>query len=142
MIRHRELREAEWQPIDRFETGISVEGVNSLTPGSCLRSEVLDLFFKHFNFSFEQWPDRNKNMRALTVFMFEKMVPSGKIASNAILQYKPLELMGKVFKNITSIFEVYPLILLPLNREQSHFAIGAISTKVTRNISSIEKVEF
>lgn len=60
------------------------------------------------------------------------------------INYKSsLQSIGSVYKNTSSIFEVNPLILMPLNRDQSHFALGAIHSQVKRSKSNkLESVEF
>ena len=104
-------------------------------------SEIVDLFFKHLNFSFEKYDKKIKNMKAYTVFIFEKLVPSGKVSeqrkNKVSINYQALKAMNKVYKLTSSVFEVNPLILFPLNRDKSHFALGAISSKITRKDDKI-----
>lgn len=37
-----------------------------------------------------------------------------------------------MYSKITSIFEIYPLLLFPLNKDKSHFSLGIIKTKIVR----------
>jgi hypothetical protein len=38
-----------------------------------------------------------------------------------------------MYSKITSIFEIYPLLLFPLNKDKSHFSLGIIKTQIRRS---------
>lgn len=87
-------------------------------------------------------------MKAFTVFMFEKMIPSGKVSDQnrkkgVEINYKAVKSIGEIYFPTTSIFEVNPLLLFPLNRDQSHFALGAIISTIKRDSNGVlETVSF
>lgn len=67
----------------------------------------------------------------MKVGTFQNMIDSNQIESDkpTKIKYSAIENYGKPYKNITSIFHKYPLIILPFNINSSHFALCYILTE-------------
>ena len=113
----------------RYCVNVSDSLYESLKKDTWLESGAVDFFFKHFDKSYNDSLTPHVPLRCWTVFMFEKFVPSAQVSQKVQIKYDPVQNMGRPFANTISIFEAYPIMLMPLNQDQSHFVLGAIVSK-------------
>lgn len=89
----------------RHNIAISESLYYSLNPNQWLESSAVDLFFKHLDKSYADFPTPKRGIKCFTVYMFEKMIPSSKVYDpNYNIDCEAVREVSGALSNAISIF--------------------------------------